>query len=198
MRVFLPVTLCRYFKVVLICSAALTLSGCATPYDAKIAQSNNDTVQNHDKQQGEVAKKKAESITGIFDKLAAKCENTDSFACGALLGMSGAMASRDIAGIKTEEYKGPMQKTGVDAQIKVVEKAEAIVNPMVTMVVATKAIDKDKGVVNNNASENSTVNNSYDEDHATAINTDEGSSTANNSPSGNHEEVVAPEPVVEE
>ena len=175
----------------------IMLSGCATPYDVDIAQSNNATVQNHDTRQGEVAAVKARSISSIFDKISQKCEGQDSFACGALLGLSGAMASRDIAGIETKEYKGPTQKTGVDVQYHTVDAVREGIPIAGMAVVSYKAIDQDKGVVSNTAQEGSTVNNTYDEDHAVST-SGYGDTSSTNTPSGNHEEVVAPEePIVE-
>lgn len=186
----------KYFSTFVVAASFLFLTACATPYDVDIARSNNATVQNHSTQQGKVAIKKAEAITGIFNKLSEKCQSEDSFSCGALLGMSGAMASRDIASIKTEEYAGPVQKTGVDVQNNAVDKVGAGIPIAGMVVVSNKAIDKDKGVVNNDASNGSAVTNSYDEDHATSVGTGDGSPSATNTPSGNHEEIVPAEETV--
>lgn len=101
---------------VLVLIMGVAMSGCATIFDKQIAAENNKTVQNHDNAQRDVAIAKTKAIVGVFNSVASDCQEK-TYECGALKGMAASNASRDIGAIKTEEYSGPMQKTGVDAQL---------------------------------------------------------------------------------
>jgi len=130
----------KQITMILLLVVGIMFSGCATYFDRDIASENNKTIQNYDTQQKEVAVKKADAISIMFEKITSRCQD-NTFACGAVNSMAGALASRDIAGIETKKYDGPMQKTGVDAQIKVAEKAGEI-----TLGIAlTESVRKGKG-----------------------------------------------------
>lgn len=174
--------------LVLTVMAVLMLSGCATPYDVDLAKEYFKDHSNHSQENTKKAYAKANAIKEV---LRVDCKD-DTAACGYAKALSGALAARDISAIQGDRYEGKSPTYSTDVQIKALETATDLANPVVTGVVAVKAIDKDKGVVNNTASDSSTVNNSYDEDHATALNSGEGDVASTNTPSGNHEEVITP------
>jgi hypothetical protein len=139
------------------------LTGCATQKTVDMASSYNAAHNSHVTAE---AKKVATKSKAIQEMLTFDCkENTE--ACGAVKAMAAMVAAERIAGIEAAPFTLERHATDIDAQqdaIKAVSKGI----PLLTMgVVAVKAIDDDKGVVNNNASEGSTVNNTYDEDHTT-------------------------------
>lgn len=168
----------QFKKLFILLTCVIGLSACATPYDVDIVESNNKTFQNHDTQQANVVEKKTGAIEGIFTRIADRCADSESFECGALLGLSGSMASRDIASIETKVYKGPVQKSGIDVQIKALDTAQSVANPVVTGAVSITAIKKDKGSTKIDAKEGSEVSYEYREDHATSL----GEGTAINTP----------------
>jgi len=166
----------------------MMLSGCATMYDVDLAGKHYTDRSTHSK---EVTKRIEAKARAIERLMAVEC-NEDTAACGSVRSLSGAIAAREIADIKGDAYDGKAPTYSTDVQMKVLDTVQHVVNPVVTGVVAVKAIEQDKGSVVNQASDGATVNNSYDEDHATGINTGDGATSVTNTPSGNHEEVVFP------
>jgi hypothetical protein len=112
----------RLMMLLLVLAVTLMHSGCATMWDKDIAVSNNETIQNHDTKQAEGVKSKVDGIVKVNESV--KCEDNTQ-ACGMAKAFSSALASRDIASVQTQEYKGPVMKTGVDVQDKIVEKTGA-------------------------------------------------------------------------
>ncbi len=155
--------------------AVILLSGCATQKTVDMADSYNAAYEAYAESEADKVDQKATAIKEVMD---IDCED-NSQACGAVKAMSGMIAAERIAGIKADPFTLDRHATDIDAQIAGI-KAIGKGLPVLTMgVVATKAIEDDKGTVNNNATEGSTVNNSYDEDHATNLGDD---ASSNNYP----------------
>jgi len=175
-------------RTILLIAVLMMFSGCATMYDVDLAKEHYTDRSTHSKEVTKRVEAKARAITKM---MTFECGD-DTAACGMTKALAGALASRDIADIKGDAYDGKAPTYSTDVQMKVLDTVQHVANPVVTGVVAVKAIEQDKGSVVNQASEGATVNNSYDEDHATGINTGDGATSVTNTPSGNHEEVVFP------
>ena len=155
--------------------ALFFLSGCATTYDVKIAQENTKRVVSNDTTNKAIVDSKAKAIAKIADY---KCTDPNSKDCGTAQAFAGVFGMQAIAGIKVEQYKGPVDKTGVEVQYEVAENGVPLAAVTGGTITSTAAVRSDKGTVSNTSSGGSTVNNSYDEDHAT--------NTGNDASNGNY------------
>jgi len=169
-----------FWLFILFAIASLFLGGCATEETVNMADSYNDAYISYiDAESRNVGTKS----NAIKEMLTFDCEDNTQ-ACGQVKAMAGMIAAERIAGIKSNPFTLEKHATDVDAQISTVKMIGSGI-PFITMgIVATKAIEDDKGTVNNTSDNGSTVNNSYDEDHATNLGDD---STAGNYPDQDNE-----------
>jgi hypothetical protein len=153
----------RLLTMFLMMLVAVMFSGCATMWDKDIAVSNNQTIQNHDTKQAEGVKSKVDGIVKVNESV--KCEDNTQ-ACGMAKAFSAALASRDISSVTTQEYKGPVMKTGVDVQDKLVDKVGA---QLPLAVVATVQAEKGTGDHNEVNTGGGDINKSFNKKSQSAI-----------------------------
>lgn len=135
----------------------LTLCSCASQQDVQIVQSDNAVVASHGVQQSADVEKKTAAIENIFGTIARTYGGKDTAESGAVLALSGAMASRDIAAIKTEKYEGPVHKTSLDVQYRGVEAAEKGLPIATVGFVADRAVEKGHGDTTTNTANGGSV-----------------------------------------
>jgi hypothetical protein len=156
---------------------AFLFTGCATPYDVKITQENTKRVVSNDGANKSIVKSKTDAIAKLASSY--ECSDPDSKDCGTAMAFSNVIGMQSIAGIQTEQYKGPIDKTGVDVQYKVAENGIPLAAVIGGTVTSTAAVKSDKGTTTVNADNGATVTNTSEENHSTALG--EGASS-NNTP----------------
>ena len=172
--------------VFLVILVTFFLGGCATPYDVDIAQENTKRVVSNDGANKSIVLSKTTAIVKVSSY---DCADPNSRDCGTAKAFSNVFGMQAIAGIKVEQYKGPVDKTGVEVQYKVAENGVPLAAVTGGTITSTAAVRSDRGTVSNTSSGGSTINNSYDEDHAT--NTGNDASNGNYPAQNNSTESVA-------
>lgn len=137
----------RISILVIMAGLVCMLSSCASTNDAAINESFDTMAINFDDNQTAQVDSK---VTAIKDIMEYECAD-NSTDCGAAKAFSKMAAAGFVAKVEPQEFKRKRGVTGVDAQIKLVDKTEAIVTGITTLGVVKLVTDAGPSVEYKNA-----------------------------------------------